>query len=242
MTAMSREARLNRAFVALADTLTSEFDLVELLQTLVDTCTDVLGVTAGGLLLADRAGQLQLLVSSSEDAGLVEFAQIGAQDGPCFECYQTGTPVTVGDIDELQGRWPDFAAAAALHGFRSVHATPMRLRDDVIGTMNLFGVEPGALDGPDIAVAQALTDVATIGILQERLVRHAQVVADQLQTALTSRVVIEQAKGVLSELGRFSMDEAFQLLRVHARRTNTPLLQVAHGVVDRSIDVLANRR
>ncbi len=234
-----REERLGRAFVTLADTLTSDYDLVELLQLLVETCTELLDTTAGGLLLADQQGNLQLLASTSEDADLVEVVQISAQEGPCFDCYSTGRPVTVGDVNALRDRWPAFAEAATQRGFASVHATPMRLRDQVIGTMNLLDTRAEALGAADIAVAQALTDVATIGILQARLLRESHVVSEQLQVALSTRVVIEQAKGVLSAVADLSVDESFQTMRAYARLTNTPLRTVATGVVDRTLDVLA---
>ena len=233
-----REARLSRAFVALADTLTSDYDLVELLQMLIDTCTQVLNTTAGGLLLADQQGRLQLLASTSEDADLVELVQISAQDGPCFECFTTGETVTVGDLAGMRDRWPAFVDAATAHGFASVHATPMRLREQVIGTMNLLDTKAQTLGEADVAVAQALTDVATIGLLQARLLRESHTVSEQLQSALSTRVIIEQAKGVLSAVADLSVDESFRALRAYARRTNTPLRTVAAGVVDRTLDIL----
>lgn len=238
----TREALLSRTFVEMADTMTSDFDVVELLQTLVDRCTEVLDASAAGLMLVDPQGQLQVVASTSEDADLVELVQISAQDGPCYECFRTGRAVTVADIPAVADRWPGFAAAAAAHGFASVHATPMRLRDEVIGTINLLDGRARALNDADIAVAQALTDVATIGILQARLVQESQALSAQLQAALSSRVVIEQAKGVLSALADLSMDESFRVLRAYARRTSTPLREVAARVVDRSLDVLADGR
>ena len=152
----------------------------------------------------------------------------------------TGEPVTVSDLSTVHGRWPSFVDAAVAHGFASVHATPMRLREQVIGTMNLLDTRAQTLGGADIAVAQALTDVATIGILQARLLRESHIVAEQLQSALSTRVIIEQAKGVLSAVADLSVDESFRALRAYARRTNTPLRSVATGVVDRTLDVLAS--
>ena len=232
-----REGRLGRAFVSLADTLTSDYDLVELLQMLVDTCTELLDTTAGGLLLADPQGQLQLLASTSEDADLVELVQIGAQDGPCFDCFTTGVPVTEGDLASAGDRWPAFTGAALERGFASVHATPMRLRNEVIGTMNLLDTKSHRLGDADIAVAQALTDVATIGVLQARLLRESHIVSEQLQSALDTRVIIEQAKGVLSAAADLTIDESFRTIRAYARRTNTPLRTVAAGIVERTLDI-----
>jgi len=234
----SREARLARTFVLLADSLTSDFDLVDVLQILVDACADLLDTEAAGLMLADGNGRLQLMVSTSEAADLVEVAQLGARAGPCFESFATGRPVTVADIRDTEGEWPEFRAAALERGFLSVHATPMRLRDQVIGSMNLFGKEARPLAEPDIAVAQALTDVATIGILQERSARESRIVREQLQLALESRIVIEQAKGVLAQQHAVSMEEAFRTLRSYARSTSQPLRAVATSVVERRLRIL----
>ena len=238
----TREARLNRAFVALADTLTTDYDLIDLLHTLLDACADVLGTTAGGLMLVDPAGELRLLAATSECVDVVELVQIAARSGPCVDCFTTGSPVVVEDVPRTAERWPAFARAAGEHGFRSAHATPMRLRRDVIGTMDLFDARPRALAEADLAVAQALADVATIGILRARLLRESRVVAEQLQSALSTRVVIEQAKGILSGSAGLTLDAAFRMMRDYARRTNTPLRTVAAGVVDRSLELLHRPR
>jgi GAF domain-containing protein len=236
----SREARLTAAFVTLADTLTSEYDVVDLLDLLVRECTEILDVEAGGLMLADSEGNLQLVASTSEGAELVEIMQLNAGAGPCLDCYATGAPVAVGDIDEASDRWPGFRIAALEHGFRSVYAAPMKLRGDVIGTMNLLSTTTGVLNDRDIAVAQALTDVATIGILQERMIRESGLISEQLQRALDSRILIEQAKGVLSQTGHMDMDEAFKTMRGYARRNQLSLHTVAEGITNRSLDVLSS--
>jgi GAF domain-containing protein len=239
MAETTRETRLNAAFVALADTLTDDFDVVDLLQTLIEQCTQILDTEAGGLMLVDSTGHLHLVASTTESAELVEIMQLNAGAGPCVDCFTTGSPVTVGDIEADGDSWPDFRAEALRQGFRSVHATPMRLRGEVIGAMNLFGKRVGAMTAPDIGVAQALADVATIGILQERSIRESGIVAEQLQHALNSRVLIEQAKGVVSESAGVEMDIAFAALRDYARSHNLPLGAVAQAVVNREIDVAA---
>lgn len=236
----SREARLTAAFVTLADTLTSEYDVVDLLDLLVRECTDILDVEAGGLMLADSEGNLQLVASTSEQAELVEFMQLNAGAGPCLDCYATGAPVSVADIEIINDRWPDFRLAALEQGFRSVYAAPMKLRGNVIGTMNLLSATTGVLNDRDIAVAQALTDVATIGILQERMIRESGLVSEQLQRALDSRILIEQAKGVLSQTGQMSMDEAFSTMRGYARSNQLTLHTVAEGITNRTINVLSS--
>jgi GAF domain-containing protein len=185
---------------------------------------------AAGLVLRDPSGALEVLASSSERTELIELLQLRAGEGPCIECYQTGRVVTDEDLATEPGRWPQFRAQARAEGFRSVHAVPMRLRDQTIGALNLFRVHPGLLAAADGRVAQALTDVATIAILHERALRQSRVVAEQLQGALNSRVVIEQAKGVLSHQGDIDMDAAFSLMRGYARRRNERLSEVAAAV------------
>lgn len=235
MTTITRERNLSAAFVKLADTLVADFDVVELLHWLVEECTEILDTQAGGLMLIDPAGQLQLVASTSEEATLVELFQLAAGDGPCLDCFKTGTAVTVADIRAESEKWPQFSEVALAQGFRSVHATPLRLRGQIIGTMNLFSKEVGALIASDIAVAQALADVATIGILQERSIRNSQVLSEQLQHALDSRILIEQAKGVVAATLNTTMHDAFSIMRTHARDGNLPLRTVADDIVNRRL-------
>jgi GAF domain-containing protein len=236
MTETSREAGLLEAFAGLADTLVADYDVVEMLQVLVDTCRQVLDVTAVGLLLADPdSGALDLVASTSEESRIVETLQLGAEAGPCVECYGTGRPMLVPDIEATGDRWPEFRTSAAEQGFRGVFAIPMRLRDQTIGALNLFRSATGELNERDLRAAQALADVATIGILHERSFRANDVLRDQLQGALSSRVAIEQAKGVLAHRHEIDMDEAFRMLRTYARSARMPLAAVARGVVERRI-------
>lgn len=238
MTDVSRENRLMAAFVKLADTLTDEYDMIDLLDTLVNECVDILDADAGGLMIADPdAGQLQLVVSTSEEAGFVEVNQLNAGDGPCIDCYTSGRPVSVGDIESGSARWPSFAEIALQNGFRAMHAFPLRLRGTVIGAMNLFSATPGELTEEDITVGQALADVATIGILQERGIRDRTVVTEQLQRALDSRVVIEQAKGIIAHATGTDMDDAYKVLRAYARSHSQRLSQVAADIADRTLDI-----
>jgi GAF domain-containing protein len=237
MDEISRETRINTAFVAVADTLTQDFDVVDLLNTLVEQCTEILNTDAGGLMLVDGEGQLQLMTSTNEAADFVEVMQLDAASGPCIDCFRTGAPVSVPDIESSGDRWPAFRKTALQNGFRSVHATPMRLRGQVIGTMNLFGTKSGTLTERDIAVAQALTDVATIGILQERMIREGHVVAEQLHRALDSRILIEQAKGMISHSLSIPMDEAFAVLRAHARSNNLTIRGVSEGISNRTLPI-----
>ncbi|TAL42937.1 MAG: ANTAR domain-containing protein [Salinibacterium sp.] len=238
MVELSREERINAAFVTVADTLTADYDVIDLMHTLVDACVDLLDVDAGGLMLADDEGELQLLASTSEKADFVEVMQLNAGEGPCVQCFRTGVAVDVADIEHSGNRWPAFQAAMVEQGFRSVHASPMRLRGQILGAMNLFGTEVGALNAADASVAHALADVATIGILQERSIRETSIVTQQLQRALESRILIEQAKGVVSAMGNIGVDDAFAILRNYARANNLTLRAVSEAVANRSLDVL----
>ncbi|UUL75578.1 GAF and ANTAR domain-containing protein [Pseudarthrobacter sp. Fe7] len=237
MVMTSRAERLSAAFVKITDTLVADYDVLDLLHALVEASVDLLDAAAAGLLLANPHGELQLLASTSERSQLVEILQLQAGDGPCVECYVTGKPVTVEDIDALDVRWPEFQTAALSQGFHSVHAVPMRVRGTTIGAMGLFGENPGALSREDAAIGQALADVATIGLLQERTLRESALVNEQLQRALNSRVLIEQAKGVIAHTAGVDMEEAFQRLRAFARGNNQSLPDVATHVINRQLSL-----
>jgi transcriptional regulator with GAF, ATPase, and Fis domain len=223
---------LSDTFVDLADTMVDDFDVIDFLHILTDRSVALLAASAAGVMLADPRGELRVAAASSEAAGLIELFQIQNDQGPCLDCFRTGQPITAADLAGPDQQWPQFAAAAAKAGFRAVEALPMRLRDQVIGALNLFRAGPGPLSPADLRIGQALADVATIGLLQEQNVRRGETVAEQLQVALNSRVVIEQAKGKLAERLSIGMDEAFGMLRVYARNSNQRLTDVARNFVD----------
>ncbi len=241
---MVSPARLAEVLVDVADTLVDEFDLIEFLQNLTAFTSELVGARATGLLLADPEGRLQLMAASDERAEMLELFQVQAVEGPCQDCFRDGSAVVNADLDSARDRWPQFAPHAVAAGFRSVHAFPMRLRDDVIGALNLFGDDPGVLASNDVRIVQALADVATIGLLQERTVRRGQVLTDQLQSALNSRIVIEQAKGVLAQIHTCSTDEAFTMLRSYSRANGLRLGEVAQALVANPATVpgLSDRR
>ncbi len=228
------DRQLAKAFVELADTLVDDFDVVDFLHQVTVRCADVLGVSAAGVLLADQRGTLQVVAASTEQTRLLELLQLQTDQGPCPECFHTGRPIAVADLESAANRWPRFIDAARRIGFASVHALPMRLRTDVIGALNLFGSQPGALDADTIRLGQALADVATIGLLQARAIHQRDTIAEQLQTALNSRIIIEQAKGVIAERRQLDMDQSFTLLRSTARNNNRRLSDLARAIVDRS--------
>ena len=223
---------LSDTFVGLADTMVADFDVIDFLHMLTDRSVALLAASAAGVVLADPRGELRVAAASSEAAGLVELFQIQNDQGPCLDCFRTGQPVTAADLAGADQRWPRFAAAAVQAGFRTVEALPMRLRDQVVGALNLFRAAPSPFAAADLRIGQALADVATIGLLQERSLRRTEILAEQLQGALNSRVIIEQAKGKLAERRTIEMEDAFRLLRDYARNSNQHLTDVARNFVN----------
>ena len=225
---------LSETFVELTDTMVVGFDVIDFLHVLTNRSVQLLDVSAAGLLLADPRGELRVVAASSEAARLLELFQLQNHQGPCLDCFRAGQPVAAADLDAAARRWPRFAPAARQAGFAAVQALPMRLRDQVIGALNLFRAGPGAFPPAEVRVGQALADVATISLLQERSMRHTDALNEQLQGALNSRVVIEQAKGKLAERLGLDMDQAFSLLRDFARTRNLRLSELAQAFIDGS--------
>jgi GAF domain-containing protein len=222
---------LSETFVELTDTMVADFDVIDFLQVLTDRSAQLLDVSAAGLLLADPRGELRVVAASSEAARLLELLQLQHGQGPCLDCFRSGRAVTATDLS-TDRRWPRFADAAAEAGLGAVQALPMRLREQVIGALNLFRAAPGDFDPVNVRVGQALADVATIGLLHERNMRHRDTLNEQLQAALNSRVIIEQAKGKLAERLGLDMDQAFNVLRDHARARNLRLSDLARAFID----------
>lgn len=232
---MSREALLTRTLVELADSLVEDFDLIDLLTLLSDRCVEILDVSAAGLMLVSAGGDLQRMASSSDAARVLEIFEEESDEGPCPDCYRRGKPVINVNLAEVNGRWPGFAPKALAAGFRSVHALPMRVRGRTIGALNLFRTDEGQMGDADVVVAQALADVATISIVTQRAAADSQAVNEQLQGALNSRIVIEQAKGIVAASLGLDMQMAFSLLRDHARNGNLKLGDVARSVIDKTV-------
>jgi GAF domain-containing protein len=231
----TRERDIIRAFVDLSNELVDEYDVLDMLARLTDNCAGLLDVAAAGLLLADARGVLHLVASSSERAHHLEVLQLQRDEGPCLDCFHSREAVVVPDLASEEERWPHFVRAASSVGFRSVHAFPMRLHGAVLGTLGLFGDETGRQEDDDQAQAQALVHVPSVAIVNEKAAPDRTTINAQLQRALTSRIVVEQAKGVIAQIGGLTMDEAFSVLRRYARDHARKLSDVAADVVARDL-------
>ncbi len=225
------------AFVSLADSLVGPFDVVELLSVLTSKCASLLDVASAGLLLADRSEVLHVVAASSEETRNLELFQLQRDQGPCLECYRSGSAVSVADLDVEIGRWPQFVPAARDRGFVSVHAIPMRLHDQILGTLGLFGTSVGALNEEDLRLGQALAHVASVALAAGNAATDRDVLNEQLQAAPESRVFIEQAKGALAQHAGVDMNQAFALLRRYSRDHNEKLGVVARAVASQALPV-----
>jgi transcriptional regulator with GAF, ATPase, and Fis domain len=231
----NRERGISEAFVSLANSLVDGADVVDLLSGLTADCARLLDVAAAGLLLADQRRVLHVVAASSERTRSLELFQLQRDEGPCLDCFHSGEAVTVPDLSEQTTRWPQFVAAAEQAGFVSVHALPMRLRDNVLGTLGLFGTKVGSLEEDDLRLGQALAHVASVALVAEKASADKTVINEQLQSALSSRVIVEQAKGLLAQLGSLDMDAAFAALRGYARDHNLRLSDLSHLLVTREL-------
>ena len=230
-----RESQVTQALVELASTLANGYDVLELLTHLTSDCARLLDIASAGLLLADPLGVLHVMAASSEQTRLLEVFQLQRDEGPCRDCFHTAVPVLVPDLQAERGRWPQFVPAALNLGFASVHAVPLRLRDNTLGALGLFGASTGELNSSDLALAQALADVASVALVQDRIAADSATINEQLQEALNSRVVLEQAKGLLAQQGGLDMISAFAVLRRYSRDHNLRLTVVAEQVVARTL-------
>jgi hypothetical protein len=235
-----RERKVINAFVHLSNELVDEYDIIDTLTTLTTSCADLLDVASAGLLLADESGVLHLVASSSERTRDLELFQLQREQGPCLDCYHGGKIVVSAGLPDMKQQWPMFSQAAELLGFESVHALPMRLREHALGAIGLFSEGVGHLNAADLALAQALVHVACVAIVNDKNASDRATINTQLQHALNSRVVLEQAKGVIAASGNLEMDVAFAVLRRYARDHGRRLSDVAEQVVGRRLrtDVL----
>ncbi len=228
--AVGRERAIIDSFISFADRLVDDFDVLDLTIQLTEDCVRLLHVAAAGLLLAD-VGVLHLVAATSEQARSLELFQLQREQGPCLDCYRAGCPVSVPDLQAEADRWPRFTAEAAEQGFASVHAIPMRLRDQVLGALGLFGTTTGALSDDDLTLAQALAHVASIAVVQHDRVTSQASLLPSLQNTVASRGLLEMAKGVLAEMYQLSMAQAALRLRRYAHQHGRRLTEVARTVV-----------
>lgn len=236
---MAREEDVVHALVQMADTLVDDYDVIDVLTLLTDRSVTVLGISEAGVMLALPQNELRVVASSSEAMRVLELFELQAQEGPCLDSFQTGEQVSHEDLRETTSRWPAFSPAALDAGFQSVFAVPLRVRETIIGSLNLFSVHQARMDDRDLIVARAFADLATISVLQHRASSEAQRLNEQLAGALTSRVIIEQAKGVIAERAGVDMTQAFMRLRRYARNHNVLLTEVAKAAVDGTLDQMA---
>jgi GAF domain-containing protein len=236
--AVTRQTLTAKTFVGLVDTLVGNFDVIEVLTSLTSRCVELLDVAAAGILLADNGGHLCVVGASNDQTHLLELFQIQNDEGPCLDCFRTGRVVLHSDLDTMTP-WPLFSAECTDAGYASVCAVPLRLAARTLGCLNLFMSEPGGLTDGDLTLTQALADVASIAIVQDQAMRDAEIREGHLQHALTSRIAIEQAKGMIAEHNQVDMDQAFARLRSYARNTNRRLTDVAEAVVAGTTDIQA---
>ncbi|MHA6802976.1 GAF and ANTAR domain-containing protein [Salinifilum ghardaiensis] len=231
-----REQHVAEAFVTLADTLVDEFDVLDFLNALAEQATELLNISAAGVVLSDQRGGLATTAASSPQARVLELVAVQTDDGPCRDCLHTGTIVTSSELATETDRWPRFAPTAEQHGYRAASAVPMRLRGQIIGALTLLNERPGHVDENSTRLGQALADVATISILQQRAIDRSEILSEQLQATLNNNVTLAQARGVLAEHGDLSLPQAHALLRAHARRSNQRLSALARSIADGSLE------
>jgi GAF domain-containing protein len=233
---LRNQHEITRAFVELADTLVDDYDIVDLMHVLAERNVELLEADGAGIILRDARQNLVVVASTSDEADLIELFVLQNSEGPCFDCVNTGDQVVNVPPAEMRRLWPLFMAKLSEHGFGSSHAFPLRLRDEVLGAVNLFSRAETALVEEEIAIAQGLADVATIGLLQQRAVHRQEVLVEQLQAALNSRIVIEQAKGVLAEREGIALSAAFEMMRAYSRRERELLRDTAEAVIYGRLD------
>jgi GAF domain-containing protein len=234
---VDREGAIVDAFVHLSDTLVEDYDVIDFLHYLTERCVELTDVDEVGVMIGALPGRLQAVAASTERSYLLELFELQNDDGPCLDAFRGGITVNAEDLSEEAARWPKFTPRAVAAGFGSVHSVPMRLRNEVIGAVNLLCVKPGALSSDDTRLVRALSDIATVGILQQRTISEVAVINTHLAAALNSRIRIEQAKGVVAERAGTTVDEAFAMIRTYARSHQLGLTAVCEGIVDHTIDV-----
>ncbi|WP_320780186.1 ANTAR domain-containing protein [Streptomyces sp. CRN 30] len=229
---MSREQHIARTFVELADTLVEDFDVIDFLQQMTVRCRELLDITDAAVFLAHPPPHLHSPAPCDPSPALQEVLNTACRQGPALDAHRARRPVTWSDPAEADARWPEFTARLRQAGYVRATAVPMRLREDNLGSLLLLRAGDRPLNADDLALAQALADAATIGLLQARTIHEQHAVNEQLHAALQNRIVIEQAKGLLAARSNISLNHAFDALRRHARHHQILLSKVARDVID----------
>lgn len=236
---LERDSTLFSALVEMADAAAAGYDVVELADSLVSTCVRLLGVDNAGFMLDDQRGSLEILASTSEETHLLELLELSDNQGPCLAAFRTGAMVSLVDLTPRTKLWPAFTAEALRQGIRTTYAMPISLRGRVIGALNLFKTSPGPLDAATLQVAYVLANMAAIGIINHWTLQQQELLNEQLQTALQSRIIVEQAKGIIAAQSNVEIQDAFGMLRAAARSARRPVSELAHEIVERrQTDVL----
>ncbi|MFJ8827480.1 GAF and ANTAR domain-containing protein [Streptomyces sp. NPDC102467] len=235
---MSREQQLARAFVALADTVSPGFDPLALFETLVGDCVQLLDVQASAVMMADARGGLRTMAASDEQAAFLELLQLQTGRGPCMQCYRSKTPVHVTDLEQAKDQWPRLVSAALDAGFRSMHALPLRVHEQIIGAVNLFRTSPGNMNADDTAVGQALADIAALSLLNwtNEAPRDGDIIT-RVQSAIVAKATVEMAKGMIARYGGLSIPDASTALHAYTQRRQARLSETAQALTERTLDL-----
>ncbi|WP_051871294.1 ANTAR domain-containing protein [Streptomyces sclerotialus] len=229
---MSREEQIAQTFVELADTFVDDFDVIDFLHQLTVRCKGILTITDAAVLLAWPGRRLYSPAPCDPSPALNRLLDVALEQGPALQAYRTATAAPHGNLARAPDHWQDFITHARDAGYGTAHALPLRLRQDTLGSLLLLGTTAEPLPPADLVLAQAFADAAAIGLLHSRALRHAETVNEQLHTALHSRIVIEQAKGILAAQRRTTLNHAFDTMRRHARHHRILLTTVAHSIID----------
>lgn len=209
--------------------LLTDYDSHEVLEELAEHLTNLLGLMGSGFSLG-QDGKLIAITAVPPHLAPLERRQEIDQRGPCVHAFTTGAIVAVPDLSQ-ETRWPEYSNLAAELGVRAVVGMPMTLEGQTVGSFNLFRATPGPWGENDLAAASVLLQLAAAFLINTSTLSKQTQMAEQLQRALDTRILLEQAKGVLAEAHSINVDQAFIQIRHYARDRNLKIRDVAHGVV-----------
>ncbi|UFU02236.1 GAF and ANTAR domain-containing protein [Ruania suaedae] len=227
---MYDEQKFVQLTAAFTEKLVAPYDVDEALRTLAENLTDLLALAGSGVTLGLEE-RLRAATAVPPHLAALEHYQEQHQEGPCVSAYHTGEVVAVSDLRE-ETRWPGYRTIAADVGVRAVAGMPMKLAGNAVGALNMYHAEPHIWDDSDLLAARALSNMATAYLIHSSTLSQQNQLSDQLQHALDSRVLIEQAKGVLTQTHALTLTEAYELLRRNARNNGRKVREVADDVVE----------